>query len=153
MGRFWAPKTILNVRRVWKDRPLEVDLFSACYLDHILVSSKTAQEAPKRPQDPPKTPPDPPKSALRGSKGPPRVPQEAPRRFQETPRAGQEGKFCFEILIFWHVIILNVLSPYCMSGKQENSKNAQLRCRATQWRTGMPKDGGRAAVSPQRGRQ
>ena len=65
-------------------RGLEVDLFWACYLSHIWVASKTAQEAPKRPQDPPK-------SAPRGSKRPPRAPQEAPRGPQETPRAAQEG--------------------------------------------------------------
>ena len=34
-----------------------------------------------------------------------------------------------------------------------NSKDALLRCPATEWRAGMPKTGGRAAVSPQRGRQ
>ena len=63
---------------------LEVDVFWACYLCHIWVAPKMAQEAPKRP-------PDPPKSAQRGSKRPPRAPQEAQRGPQGTTRAGQEG--------------------------------------------------------------
>ena len=80
------------------------------------------------------SPPSRPKRCPRGLQEAPKRPQErskrppeAPRRLQETTRAGQEG-----------------------SG---HSKNALLRCPATKRRAGMAKAGGRAAVSPQRGRQ
>ena len=104
------------------------------------------------------------KSRPRCPKTPPRVPQDAPRGRQECSRRLQEGlkrpqepvkrtNSSLKSLFVWHVTIVNALTPYCMSEKQANSKNAQLRCRATEWQTGMPKHGGRAAVSPQRGRQ
>ena len=133
---------------------LEVDLFLACYLCDVLVASKTAQEAPKRPQDPPKTaqeapkrPQDPPKSAQRGSKRPPRAPQEAPRRPQETIFESQWLSKCRNIFP-------STCHTHMFSEKQPiNSKDALLRCPGTNRRAGMPKDGGRAAVSPQRGRQ
>ena len=73
--------------KVWGKPPpfrSNIGLYLTCYLCHILIASKTPQEAPKSPQDPPK-------SAPRGSQRPPRAPQEAPRGLQETPRAGQEG--------------------------------------------------------------
>ena len=68
-------------------RGLEVDLFLACYLCHILVASKTAQEGPRGAQETPGSLQERPKSP----KTPPRALQEAPRGRQETPRAGQEG--------------------------------------------------------------
>ena len=105
-----------------------------------------APGAPKRPQDPPK-------STQRGPKRPPRVLQEAPRGPQEIPRAGQEDKFFFEILICLACNYCECFVSLCMTEKQANFKDALLKCRATGWRTGMPKHGGRAAVSPQRGRQ
>ena len=108
--------------------------------------------------------PGPPQERPRGPKTPPRVPKEAPRGIQECSRRLQEGlkrpkepvkrtNSFLKSFFVWHVILVNALSPYCMSEKQANFKNAQLRCRATEWRTGMPKHGGRAAVSPQSGRQ
>ena len=103
-----------------------------------------AQEAPKRPQEPPK-------SAQRGSKRLPRAPQEAPRGPQETPRAGQEGSRPSKIAPRGSKRHRGRLTS--KRGTWSNSKDALLRCPATEWRTGMPKDGGRAAVSPQRGRQ
>ena len=72
-GWFWTPFWHLSSfpRRTFF--ALEVDLFLACFLCHILVASKTAREAPKRP------------------KTPPRAPQEAPRGPQERPWRLQEG--------------------------------------------------------------
>ena len=96
--RFGAPKTrhIAEGDSAW--RGLEVDLFLACYRCHILVASKTAQEAPKRPQDPskttqeaPKRPQDPPQERPKRVHEAKLPPQDAPRGFQETPKAGQEG--------------------------------------------------------------
>ena len=79
----WSPK--------WEDdsalRGLEVDLFLACYLCHILVASKTAQEAPKRPQEAPRPPQDRP----RGAQETPRPPQERPKRLQEAAKSAPGG--------------------------------------------------------------
>ena len=66
---------------------LEVDLFWACYLCHILVASKTAQEAPKRPQEAPRPPQDRP----RGAQETPRPPQERPKRLQEAAKSAPGG--------------------------------------------------------------
>ena len=59
---------------------LEVDLFLACYLCDVLVTSKSAQEPPKRPQEPPKMRP-------RG----PKTPQERPKRPQEASKSAPGG--------------------------------------------------------------
>ena len=108
------------------------------------VRHRDAQEVPKRPQAPPK-------SAQRGSQRLPRAPQEAPRGPQEIPRAGQEGSRPSKIAPRGSKRHRGRLTS--KRGTWSNSKDALLRCPATEWRTGMPKDGGRAAVSPQRGRQ
>ena len=115
-GRFWPPKTPPIAEEDSTFRGLEVDLFLACYLCHILVASKTVQEAPKKPQDPFKRLQEAPKSAPGGSK-----------RASRDPKSRPRGLY--------------------------NSKDALLRCPAADCTAGMPKNGGRAAVSPQRGRQ
>ena len=136
LAPFWTPK---NFDGAPLDG-LEIVLFWHVIFMLFWIASKTAQEAPKRPQDSPK-------SAQRGSKRPPRAPQEAPRRPQETIFESQ-----------WLSKCRNIFPRSChthmFSEKQPiNSKDALLRCPGTNRRAGMPKDGGRAAVSPQRGRQ
>ena len=80
LGRFWSPfwDPSSFPRRIFF--ALEVCLFLTCYLGHILVASKTAQEAPKRPQDLPKTAPRGPKTPPRGLRVAPRCPKSSPKR-------------------------------------------------------------------------
>jgi hypothetical protein len=73
------------------------------------------------------------------------------RHVQETPRAGQEGSRPSKIAPRGSKRHRGCLTS--KRGTWSNSKDALLRCPATEWQAGMPKDGGRAAVSPQRGRQ
>ena len=156
-GRFWVPKTLPKIDGDAPPCRILSWLFFgmiSCVRVCVFRASESvrvcrpgaAPGAPKRPQDPPK-------STQRGSKRPPRVLQEAPRGPQETQEPVKRTNHSLKSLFVWHVIIVNALSPSCMSEKQANFKYALLRCRATGWRTGMPKHGGRAAVSPQRGRQ
>ena len=111
------------------------------------IASKTAQEGPGGAQEAPGSPPEclkrpqeAPKSAPGGSKRASRDPksrsrglktlQDRPKRLQKTPRT------------------LNI-----QRGTWSNSKDALLRCPATECKTGMPKNGGRAAVMPLGARQ
>ena len=148
MGSFWGPILVdlgsqIPPKKLGGSPPL-LHLESVRFSSYVMHRFKVAQEPAKRPQDPPK-------GAPRGSKRPPRAPQEAPRGPQETPRAGQEGSRPSKIAPRGSKRHRGRLTS--KRGTWSNSKDALLRCPATEWRTGMPKDGGRAAVSPQRGRQ
>ena len=77
----------------------------------------------------------------RGAQEPPRPPQERPKRLQEAPKSAPGGSK------------RTSTDPKCQSRGLCNSNDALLRRHITECKAGMPKDGGRAAVSPQRGRQ
>ena len=77
----------------------------------------------------------------RGAREAPRPPQERPKRLQEAPKSAPRGSK------------RPSRDPKSRSRGLYNSKDALLRCPATECKAGMPKNGGRAAVSPQRGRQ
>ena len=93
--RFWSilgPKSLPKNLGGAPPFRSKIGLVLTCYLCHILIASKTAQDASKSSQDPLKTTQEAPKCAPGGSKRPPRGSQEAPRGVQETPgAAGQEG--------------------------------------------------------------
>ena len=87
------------------------------------VASKTAQEGPRGAQEAPG-------SLQERSKRPQEASKSTPggsKRASRDPKSRSRGLY--------------------------NSKDALLRCPATECKPGMPKAGGRAAVSPQRGRQ
>ena len=77
----------------------------------------------------------------RGAQEAPRPPQERPKRLQETPKSAPGGSK------------RPSREPKCRSRGLCNSNDALLRCHITECKAGMPKAGGRAAVSPARGRQ
>ena len=124
-------------------------------------------------------PPSPPKRCPRGPKTPPRAPKEAPRGRQERPRRlpeslkrpqprGPKTSHDLSHLTFSmfpskspNFLLCLTYSPNFFIGHltqelvnrplQLQRCPAKMPCHRT--RTGMPKAGGRAAVSPQRGRQ
>ena len=77
----------------------------------------------------------------RGGEGETRGSQERPKRLQEAPKSPPEGSKRAS------------RDPKSRSRGLYNSKDALLRCPATECKTGMPKNGGRAAVMPLGARQ
>ena len=75
----------------------------------------------------------------RGAQEAPRPPQERPKRLQEAPKSAPRGSK------------RTSTDPKSRSRGLYNSKDVLLRCPATECKTGMPKAGGRAAVSPPKG--
>ena len=75
------------------------------------------------------------KSALRPQEAP-RPPQERPKSLQEAPKSALGGSKRAS------------RDPKSRPRGLNNSKDALLRCPATECKAGMPKNGGRAAVMP-----
>ena len=113
--------------RFWAPRPppkVEVGMGRiwvqnrACFASYFFVVWDRLQDCPRGPQEAP------------------RPPQKRPKRLQEAPKSAPGGS--------------NRTSrdPKSRSRGLYNSKDALLRCPATECKTGIPKNGGRAAVMP-----
>ena len=150
----------MGTLQLWSGTSFSV-LKSLFLLHVVLFASKKLQDVPKRPQDPPK-------GAQRGSKRPPRAPRRLPEGLKRPQPRGPKTSQDLSHLTFSmfpskspNFLLCLTYSPNFFIGhltQELVNRPLQLqRCRAKmpchRTRTGMPKAGGRAAVSPQRGRQ
>ena len=92
----------------------------------VCSASRGAKSRPREPKSRPRVPKTPPRAPQVAPKRPPDRPKSAQRGSRRPPRVPQEAPRRHE----------------------ETTKGRQTECKA-----GLPKTGGRAAVSPQRGRQ